>query len=199
MNALTLHFSTLGNKVHPHTSVYISRVPDSNSNKTGLSPFKHSVMSEHPVCHFALLAPCQGKGGRGRLSCREAGEERENEERGKRQGSPACACSSPVEEKRRQCWRPNLWAWLSSHYNQTGATRRRGECVITFNLPWLTRDNKLGQKCVLTSNRSVYLVIRSADFRAVLGGTGWVCKHLTNGCGLWKAPPLPQKIICIRF
>lgn len=49
------------------------------------------------------------------------------------------------KRRRWRRWRPNLWLWLSSHYNQTGATRRRGECVITLKSPMTkTEDNKQG-------------------------------------------------------
>lgn len=75
----------------------------------------------------------------------------------------ALACFSLVEEERGRRWRPNLRAWLSPRYNQTWATRSTEECVITFNPPWLTRDNATGFKGGLSSNRRVCLVIRSAD------------------------------------
>lgn len=75
----------------------------------------------------------------------------------------ALACFSLVEEERRRRWRPNLRAWLSPRYNQTGATWSRGECVITFNLPWLTCNNAPGFEGGLASNRLACLVIRSAD------------------------------------
>lgn len=101
-----------------------------------LSPFKLSVKLEHPVCRFTLLVPCRGHC----LLCREA-EESEGEEDRKRQLLPAHRWG----KRRRQRWRPNLWLWLSSHYNQTGTTRRRGECVITLKSPMTkTEDNKQG-------------------------------------------------------
>lgn len=73
----------------------------------------------------------------------------------------ARACFSLVEEEMWRRWRPHLRAWLSPRYNQTGAIRSREECLITFNPPWLTRDNAPRFKGGLASNRSLCLVIHS--------------------------------------